>query len=226
MIPRIGLDLEAGLHIARAVPDLDLLDMAYGAVHGGAQVIMLPVAAFVTSAYTPDLFKRPGLPLLAVKTEVDDLDRIPGLGSAPDRILIVGERNRPVQDWSRIMAFAARAGSGDQEFGILIEPEVSALKELVRMRAQWAYFSTEAAVNASTQEAAGDELARLTSAALAANKVKLRVALWGPTGRQLPQALAALPHVEEIYPVLDLWAMALRSGWEKAVSEYRRLLQS
>ena len=226
MIPRIGLDLEAGLHIARAVPDLDLLDMAYGAVHGGAHIIMLPVAAFVTSAYTPDLFKRPGLPLLAVKTEVDDLDRIPGLGHAPDRILIVGERSRSVQDWSRITAFAARAAAGDQEFGVLIEPEVPALKELMRMRAQWAYFSTEAAVNAASQEAAADELARLTSAALAANKVKLRVALWGPTGRQLPQALAALPHVEEIYPVPDLWAMALRSGWEKAVSEYRRLLQS
>ena len=225
MIPRVGLDLEAGLHIARAVPDLDLLDMAYGAVHGGAQVIMLPVAAFVSSLYTPDLFKRPGLPLLAVKTEVDDLDRVPGLGRAPDRILIVGERNRPMQDWSRITAFVARAAISDQEIAVLVEPDVSALKELVRIHAQWAYFSTEAALLASTQEAAADELARLTSATLAANKVNLRVALWGPTGRQLPPAFAALPHVEEIYPVPDLWGMALRLGWERAIEEFRRLMQ-
>ena len=132
MIPRIGLDLEAGLHIARAVPDLDLLDVAYGAVHGGAQVLMLPMAAFVSSAYTPDLFKRPGLPLLVVKTEVDDLDRVSGLGRAPDRILVVGERSRTVQDWPRMAAFAARTGGEDFELAALIEPEVSALKELIR----------------------------------------------------------------------------------------------
>jgi hypothetical protein len=51
------------------------------------------------------------------------------------------------------------------------------------------------------------------------------VALWGPTGRHLPQAFAALPHVEEIYPVPDLWAMALRLGWERAIEELRRLMQ-
>lgn len=223
MIPRIGLDLEAGLHVARAVPDLDLLDVAYGAVHGGAQVLMLPMAAFVSSAYTPDLFKRPGLPLLVVKTEVDDLDRVSGLGRAPDRILVVGERGRTVQDCSRVAAFAVRSGD-DCELAVLIEPEVSALKELTRLHAHWAYFPTEPVVAASTPQAAGDELARLTSACLAAAKVNLRVALWGPTGRHLPQAFSALPNVEEIYPVPDLWAMALRSGWEMAVSEYRRLL--
>ena len=224
MIPRIGLDLEAGLHIARAVPDLDLLDVAYGAVHGGAQVLMLPMAAFVSSAYTPDLFKRPGLPLLVVKTEVDDLDRVTGLGRAPDRILVVGERNRTVQDWSRVAAFAARTGGDGFELAALIEPEVSALKELTRLRARWVCFPTESVVAASTPQAAEAELARLTSVCLAAAKVNLRVSLWGPTGRHLPQAFAALPNVEEIYPVPDLWAMALRSGWERAVSEYRRLL--
>ncbi|MCX6600440.1 MAG: pyridoxine 5'-phosphate synthase [bacterium] len=225
MIPRIGLDLEAGLHIARAVPDLDLLDVAYGAVHGGAQVLMLPMAAFVSSAYTPDLFKRPGLPLLVVKTEVDDLDRVTGLGRAPDRVLVVGERGRTVQDWSRVAAFAARTGGEDFELAALIEPEVSALKELIRLHAHWAYFSTESVVAASTSQAAEAELARLTSACLAAAKVNLRVALWGPTGRHLPQAFAALPNVEEIYPVPDLWAMALRLGWERAIEELRRLMQ-
>jgi hypothetical protein len=223
MIPRIGLDLEAGLQVARVVPDLDLLDIAYGAVHGGAQVLMLPMSAFVSSAHTPDLFQRPGLPLMVVKTEVDDLDRVSGLGRVPDRILIVGERGRTVQDWSRVATFATRTGN-DHDLGVLIEPEVSALKELARLHAQWAFFPTESVLAASSPQAAEAELARLTSACLAAAKIHLRVALWGPTGRHLPQSFAALPHVEEIYPVPDLWAMALRSGWEQAVSEYRRLL--
>jgi len=223
MTPRIGLDLEPGLQVARAVPNLDLLDIAYGAVHGGAQVLMLPMAAFVSASYTPDLFQRPGLPLVVVKTELDDLDRVSGLGHAPDRLLVVGDHGRTVQDWSRIAAFTTRTGDV-YDLAVLIEPEVSALKELTRVRAHWAFFPTETAVSASTPEAAEAELARLTSACLAAAKIRLRVALWGPTGRHLPQAFAALPHVEEIYPVPDLWAMALRSGWERAVSEYRRLL--
>jgi pyridoxine 5'-phosphate synthase PdxJ len=158
-----------------------------------------------------------------VKTEVDDLDRVSGLGRVPDRILIVGERGRTVQDWSRVATFATRTGN-DHDLGVLIEPEVSALKELARLHAQWAFFPTESVLAASSPQAAEAELARLTSACLAAAKIHLRVALWGPTGRHLPQSFAALPHVEEIYPVPDLWAMALRSGWEQAVSEYRRLL--
>ncbi|RPH95591.1 hypothetical protein EHM69_03845 [candidate division KSB1 bacterium] len=225
MILRIGLDLEPGLHIARAVPDLDLLDIAYGAVHGGAQIIMLPVSAFVTSAsYTPDLFRRPGLPVLAVKTEIEDLDRISGLGSAPDRIFITGERGRPVEDLARVAAFMARTGGTDQEIAVLIEPEAAPLKEISRLRAHWAVFSTERVFGLSTLAETQEEIARLTSATLAASHVRLRTALFGPTGRHLPQALSRIPNVEEIYPTPDLWAMALRSGWGQAVSEYRSLL--
>jgi len=91
VIPRIGVDLEPGVYVSRAVPELDLLDIAYGAAHGGAHVILVPISAFVASAAdTPDRFDRPGLPLFAVKTEVGDLDRVVGLGAAPDRIIVVG----------------------------------------------------------------------------------------------------------------------------------------
>lgn len=224
MIPRIGLDLEPGLHIARILPDIDLLDVAYGAVHGGAQAIMLPVAAFVSLSYTPNHFKQPGLPLFVVRTEIGDLDRVPGLGRTPDRIFVTEERGRVVQDWPRLTAFTTRGG-GDQELAVLIEPEVSALKELARIRAQWAYFSTVSVVEAKEPQQAEAEIARLTSACLAAGKINLRTALWGPTGRHLPQALAEIPNVEELYPTPDLWGMALRLGWERAVEEYRRLMQ-
>jgi hypothetical protein len=224
--PRIGVDLEIGTHIARALPELDLLDIAYGAVRGGAQVILVPVSAFVTStAYAPDLFNRPGLPLFAVKSEVEDLDRIPGLGVAPDRVLVTGERGRPVAEIAKVADVLTRVVAANQETGMLVEPEPAMLKELSRAKVRWAYFSTEPASQALTSEAAENELARLHSATLAARHVNLRVALIGATGRHLPSAFAALPHVEEIYPAPDLWAAALRLGWEQAVAEYRLLLQ-
>lgn len=224
MIARIGLDLEVGLHIARVLPGLDLLDVAYGAVHGGVQVLMFPVTAFVTSAAeTADLFDRPGLPLLAVKCELGDLDRIPGLGPVPDRIVVVGDGGRIVTDVAGVAAKLRQVVSPSQETAVLVNAEAAPLKELARARIQWAFFSTEAAFRASSSDEMQAEVARLSSAALAAGHVGLRVALLGPTGRHLPPALAALSNIEEIFPVPDLWAMALRSGWEKAVAEYARL---
>lgn len=225
MTPRIGLDLEIGLQIARVLPEIDLLDIAYGAVRGGAQVVLVPVSAFVTStAYAPDLFNRPGLPLFSVKSELEDLDRVPGLGVAPDRILIVDQRNRPVVDAARAADMAARVIGTSQEIAVLAQPEPNALKELSRAKIQWVYFSTDTVFQAAGREEAETELARLNSAALAANKVRLRVALIGPTGRHLPSSFASIPFVEEIYPVPDLWSMAFRLGWEQAVAEYRNLL--
>ncbi|HEY3295846.1 MAG TPA: pyridoxine 5'-phosphate synthase [bacterium] len=226
MIPRIGLDLEPGVQIARLIPDLDLLDVAYGAVRGGAQIILLPVSVFVTSTtYTPDLFNRPGLPLFAVKTEEDDLDRVPGLGVAPDRVVVTGARGTTISDVSRVADVSQRVVGTNQEIGVLVAPDPVAIKELSRARVQWAYFSTENVYHAASREEAEAETARIASAALAANRLNLRVALYGPTGRHLPPSLGAMAHIEEIYPAPDLWAMALRLGWEGAISEYRFLLR-
>jgi hypothetical protein len=223
---RIGLDLEPGLAIARTLPGLDLLDIAYGAVHGGAQIILVPVSAFVTStAYQPELFNRPGLPVFSVKAEERDVDRIPGLGLAPDRLLITGEGSRSVTDAAGTAEAVLRTIGSNQELGILAEPEAAVLKELARARVPWVFFSTEPVYAALSGEEAAMELARLRSAALAAGKLNLRVALYGPTGRHLPPALAALTGVEEIYPAPDLWALALRAGWEGALAEYRDLLR-
>lgn len=226
MTPRIGLDLEPGVQISRIIPDLDLLDVAYGAVRGGAQIILVPVSVFVTSTtYAPDLFSRPGLPLFAVKTEEDDLDRIPGLGAAPDRVVVTGARGAAISDVGRVADITQRMVGASQDIGVLVAPEPSAIKELSRARVQWVYFSTENVYHAAGREEAEAETARLASAALAANRVNLRVALYGPTGRHLPTSLGAMNHVEEIYPAPDLWAMALRLGWEGAISEYRFLLR-
>jgi hypothetical protein len=225
LIPRIGLDLEPGVHIARVIPDLDLLDMAYGAVHGGVQVVMLPISAFVNSdLYPPALFSRPGIPFFAVKSEIEDLDRVPALGNAPDRVIVMGERGRAVSDLAHATEIIHQIAGAAQEFGIVVDPEPSALKELSRAKLHWAYFSTEPVFGAAGPEEAEVQLARLASAAAAAHHLKLRVAMIGPCGKHLAPALAAVPHLEELYPAPDLWAMALRSGWEGAVSEFRRML--
>ncbi|MBU0508224.1 hypothetical protein KKH27_05240 [bacterium] len=226
MIPRIGLDLEPGTAAMRVIPGLDLLDIAYAATHGGAQIIIAPARLlFESEDYDPGLFDRPGLPLFAVKAEPTDLDRLPALGGAADRIVIAGERNLPVLDPQSAAESARRGAAAGQDIGVLIEPDAAALKEISRARVNWAYFSTLRAFESATSEEAEAEIARLTSAALAANRLNLRTALWGPTGRHLPAALCAIPYVEEVYPTPDLWAMALRSGWERAVADYARLMR-
>jgi len=223
---RVGIDLEPGIHLSRTLPDLDLLDVAYGAVHGGAQIIMLPVIAVIAAtAYTPAMFKRPGLPLLALKVEIMDVDRVPALGNDPDRIFITGESGQSVADTGYAGEQAARVIRSGQEVGVLCEPEAAPLKELARAKAHWAYFSTARAYQAQNAEECQMEIAQLQSAAVAANRLHLRVALFGPTGRHLPAVLSQVPHVEEIYPVPDLWSLALRLGWEQAVSEYQHWLR-
>lgn len=225
MIARIGIDLEPGVQIARTLTGLDLLDCAYGATRGGARSIVVPVSAFVGStSYTPELFSRPGLPLFVVKCEADDLDRIPGLGAAPDRVLIVGDRGRPVGDLARLADWIPRIIAGGQEVALLCEPEVNVIKELSRAKAHWAFFSTEVAYHAAGLDTATDEFARIQSAALAARKLGLRVGLYGPTGRQLPSAFARIEALEEVVPTPDLWSAALRLGWEGALREYRELM--
>jgi hypothetical protein len=225
MLPRIGIDLEPGIQIARTLTDLDLLDCAYGATRGGARGTLVPISAFVGSlAYSPELFHRPGLPVFTVKTEIDDLDRIPGLGSAPDRILVTGDRGRSLSDLGRIADMMARITASGQENAVLVDPEPAAIKEASRAKAQWVFFSTEPAYHAAGPDAAQDELGRLTSAALAANKLNLRVGLIGPVGRQLPFALRSIAFCEEIFPTPDVWSLALRLGWEGALREFRELM--
>ena len=225
MIPRLGLDLEPGLLISRVLSDLDLLDVAYGATHGGVQALMVPVSAFGDGTpYSADLFMRPGLPLLMVKAELEQMDQVLALGAAPDRVLLVGDRGRSLLDFTRVSEVVASVAGFSQEIAVLVEPDATSLRGLARARAHWAVFSSEALFRTNSASEADAELAKLTSAALAADKLNLRVALYGPTGRHLPASFSAVPHLEEVFPTPDLWNLALRLGWEGAVAEYRSLM--
>lgn len=225
MTPRIGLDLEPGMLISRVLTDLDLLDVAYGATHGGVQSLLAPLSAFAAGTpYSADLFCRPGLPLFTVKAEPEQQDQVLGLGNAPDRVLLTGTRGHALTNFDRSAEFVKNVAGFAQEIGVLIEPEASSLRELGRARVQWAFFSTEPLFRAVSLTEAEAEIARLTSAAVAADKLNLRVALYGPTGRHLPASFRNIPRLEEVYPTPDLWNLALRLGWERAVTEYRALL--
>jgi hypothetical protein len=225
MIPRLGLDLEPGFQIGRVLPDLDLLDIAYGATHGGIQSILAPLSAFGTGTpYSTELFMRPGLPVLIVKAELDQMDQVLNLGAAPDRLLLVGDRGRSLLDLSRLGEIVQLTSGFSQEIAALIEPDAASLKELARARAHWAVFSTESLVRTGSLAEAQSEIAKLTSASVVADKLNLRVALFGPTGRHLPSTFASIPALEEVFPSPDLWNLALRLGWERAVAEYRTLM--
>lgn len=225
MIPRIGLDLEPGLLISRVLADLDLLDIAYGATHGGALALLAPISMFGEGTpYSADLFFRPGLPLLTVKAEAHQQNQVLAMGNAPDRVLLTGDRGRVLLDFSEVAGFVQSVAGFSQEVAVLVEPEAASLRELSRARAHWGFFSTDALFRAASRAEAETEIARLTSAAVTAEKLNLRLALYGPTGRHLPATFAAIPHLEEVYPTPDLWNLALRLGWERAVTEYRNLM--
>ncbi len=225
MIPRLGLDLEPGLLISKVLTDLDLLDIAYGATHGGVQALVVPVSAFAAGTpYSADLFMRPGLPLLIVKAEIEQMDQVLALGAAPDRVLLAGDRGRTVLDFVRVREAVESVAGFSQEIAVLVEPDAPALRELARARAHWAVFSSDALFRTNSAAEAEAEIAKLTSAAIAADKLNLRVALYGPTGRHLPTSFHSIPHLEELYPTPDLWNLALRLGWEGAIAEYRSLL--
>jgi hypothetical protein len=225
MIPRIGLDLEPGFQISRVLADLDLLDIAYGATHGGVQSLIAPLSVFgPRTPYSLDLFFRPGLPLLTIKTELSQQEQLLGMSNAPDRVLITGEHGRSLKDFGPVQEFVQRVSGFCRDIGVLVEPEASPLRELHRAKISWAYVSSETLFRSDGQSDAEAEMARLTSAVLVAEKFNLRLAVIGPMGRHLPAAFSSISRLEEIYPTPDLWNHALRLGWERAVAEFRQLL--
>jgi pyridoxine 5'-phosphate synthase PdxJ len=118
----------------------------------------------------------------------------------------------------------ARIVAAGQEIALLVEPEVSVLKEVSRAKAHWVFFSTETAHHSASLDSALAEFARIQSAAFAASKLGLRIGLHGPTGRQLPSVFQRIDVLEEVVPSPDLWSLALRLGWEGALREYRELM--
>lgn len=224
MMPRIIVDLEPGALISKLLPELDLLGIAYGATRGGARGMLLPIS--VTGRpplYTADLFDRPGLPTLTIKCSESELDRAAGLGSAPERILVTGERNSVLQDFAGLGDYIGRSAGSNQEVAVLVEPEAAMLKTAARIGCAWVFFPTDKLFESKSVDEAEAERGRLTSAALAANRINLRVGVIGPTGQHLPSALAQVPYIEEIVPTPDLWVQALRVGWESAVADYLNL---
>jgi len=224
MTPRIVVDLEPGVALGKLLPGIDLLDVAYGATRGGARGMLLPISATGRAPlYTADLFDRPGLPMLIVKCADTELERAAGLGSSPERILVTAERGTVLTDFAALSDHVERSAGSSQEIAALIEAESSHLKSAIRAGVHWVYFPTKRLFECKSLEEAEAERSRLVSAALAASKLNLRVGLFGPAGRHLPASLAAIEGVEEIVPTPDLWTMALRSGWENAVSEFIQL---
>ncbi len=224
MIPRIMVDLEPGVAIGKLLPEMDLLGIAYGATRGGARGMILPIGATGRPPlYTADLFDRPGLPTLIVKCTDSELERAAGLGSAPERILVTAERGLSLQDLSNLEDYIARSAGSNQEVVVLIEPEIALLKSASRIGCSWVYFPTNKLFECKSVEEAEAERGRITSAALAANKLNLRIGVTGPTGQHLLSTLAQVPYIEEIAPTPDLWVQALRVGWESAAAEYLNL---
>lgn len=220
MKPRVFVSLELYPRIAALVPGMDDLDIAYACSRAGADGIMVNVPTESAGRESLVRFDRPGLPLLCVHSNLQQLHSLPSLGTAPDRFLISDE-GRPVMDFDAVTDFKQRVSGTHQEIAVLIEPEPQMLKIAAKARVEWVAFSTSELQNAVSLADAEQELLKLRTVTTLAARNSLRVMMYGDIERHLARSVASLEGVEELVPVNTLWTLALRHGWEKAVETFR-----
>ena len=107
-----------------------------------------------------------------------------------------------------------------------IEPEISQIKEVARIGAGFVEISTNSYASAETDIEMTEELEKIRSASLAANKLKIGVFLGGGLNYQNLKAITALDMVEEV--ILDQAVIARSSlvGLDNSIKELLRIINS
>lgn len=107
---------------------------------------------------------------------------------------------------------------------LLIEPEINQIKEAVRIGTDLVEINTNAYASAETDIEMTEELEKIRSASLAANKLKIGVFLGGGLNYQNLKAIASLNMVEEV--ILDQAVIARSSlvGLENSIKELLRII--
>ena len=216
---RLGIDLEPLVDLSHLWKDLplDLLDFAYAAGTAGAQMLMAPEGKLETSELA--LLARPGLPLFVLKVRKGEFARIMESSPPADRLCVVGDYGAALKDGDDFQKFS-REVTDAFVLGVFVEAEPGAVKQAVRSGMKWVVFSTTPYAQAPTIRNAEDELARLATAILAAQKFGLQVAVMGTIYPHQVGPLLKVEGIEEIYLGPEIWLRALRVGWDRALSEY------
>jgi hypothetical protein len=220
MTVRLGVDLEPLAELTRLWSDapLDILDFAYAAGAAGTQMLLAPEAKFDRAEVA--LLARVGLPLFVLKVRQSEFARAGQVPRPADRIFVVADHDGTLKEIDDFESLSPQA-SDSADIGVFVESEPGPVKKAARAGLHWVVFSTTPYAHASTMKEAEDELARLSAAVFAAQKLDLRVAVMGAIFPHLLGPLAKIEGIEEIYAGSEIWLRALRVGWDRAVAEYR-----
>ena len=223
MTVRLGVDLEPLAELARLWGELplDILDFAYAAGAAGAQMLLAPEAKFDRAEVA--LLARVGLPLFVLKVRQSDFAPATQFPRPADRIFVVADHDGALKEIDDFESFSP-AARDTMDIGAFVETEPGPVKKVARAGLHWVVFSTTPYAHASTIKEAEDELARLSAAVFAAQKLGLRVAVMGAIFPHLLGPLSKIEGIEEIYAGSEIWLRALRVGWDRAVAEYRAAL--
>jgi len=221
---RLGIDLEPLTDLAHLWTDLplDLLDFAYAAGSAGAQMLMAPDGKLDPRDFA--LLARPGLPLFVLKVREGEFATVMQSPPPADRFFVVGDYGGALKDVDDFEKFTKEVTDATH-LGALVEAEPGAVKKVARAGMRWVVFSSTPYAQAPTPRDAEDELARLSTAILAAHKFGLRVAVMGALYPHLTRPLLEIEGIEEIYPGPEIWLRALRVGWDRALDEYLRAMR-
>ncbi len=220
---RLGVDLEPLADLAHLWKhfSLDLLDFAYAAASAGAQMLMAPESKIERTELA--LLARPGLPLFVLKVRQGEYSRTMQLAPPADRLFVVADHGGALKETEDFARFSKEA-MDSTILGACVEAELGAIKNVARAGMSWVVFSSDSYAHAATPKEAEDELARLSTAAFAAQKFGLRIAVMGAMPPHLLKPLSDIEGIEELYLGTEIWLRALRVGWDRALAEYHAAL--
>jgi pyridoxine 5'-phosphate synthase PdxJ len=211
---------------------IDLLKAAVTADLAGADgvVLQLDRHGFIRPDEVRDI-RAAVSPHLAIEVEPDEDSVRAAMDLHPDQVTIVPpleaeEGLDPASLTGEVRDLVRSMQAAGIEVAVLLRPAVSLLKDLKRLGADFVVLDSSKLTSASSPAEELEAFEALESAALAANKLQLRVIAKGSLDHRTAGLLASLEIIEEL--VLDhrLFARAFLHGLDRAVAEYRGTLQT
>jgi pyridoxine 5-phosphate synthase len=108
---------------------------------------------------------------------------------------------------------------------LLIDPEINQIKAAARVKADYVELHTGAYANAESHNTVADELEKIRSMAIAANKLGLGVSAGHGLNYQNVHEIAAMPNMEELNIGHSIISKAVMVGMDRAVKEMLELIR-
>ncbi len=108
---------------------------------------------------------------------------------------------------------------------LFVDPEINQVKAAARVKTDYVELHTGAYANAESLNAVADELEKIRSMAIAANKLGIGVSAGHGLNYQNVREIAAIPNMEELNIGHSIIAKAVMVGMDRAVKEMLELIR-